>query len=119
MIIKTILANQNKQSNSIMKIVSSFLVCYCMLIAASAQQSNNIYNPSANAADDITAAIKKAKEEHKFVLIQGGGNWCKWCVEFYNVCKADNKLDSMINGRFRLRAETFRKGVGVSNDFLP
>jgi len=83
-----------------MKIVSSFIVCYFILLVASAQQSNNIYYPSANAADDISAAIKKAKEEDKFVLIQGGGNWCKWCVEFYKVCKADNKLDSMINANF-------------------
>ena len=82
-----------------MKIIGSFLVCYFILTIASAQQTN-IYNPSANAADDISAAIKKAKEEHKFVLIQGGDNWCKWCVEFYNVCKADNKLDSMINANF-------------------
>jgi thioredoxin-related protein len=63
-------------------------------------QKSTIYHPEANASADIKAAIQKAKAEHKFVLIQGGGNWCGWCVEFYRVCTTNQHLDSLINQNF-------------------
>ena len=63
-------------------------------------QEKKLYNPSANAIKDIAAAVKKAKAENKFVLIQAGGNWCSWCIEFARFCKADAKLDSAINASF-------------------
>lgn len=75
-----------------------FLVLF---IGASAfAQEAKLYNPSADAKKDIEAAIKKAKAEHKFVLIQGGGNWCRWCIEFARFAKADPKIDSVIRSSF-------------------
>lgn len=63
-------------------------------------QKKDIYNPNADAAADIETALKKAKAEHKFVLLQGGGNWCKWCIEFHRFCTADAEIDSIINNNF-------------------
>ena len=63
-------------------------------------QEAKLYNPMANADNDIKAAIKKAKAENKYVLLQGGGNWCSWCIEFARFCKADRKIDSVINASF-------------------
>jgi thioredoxin-related protein len=63
-------------------------------------QEKKLYNPGADAAADIEAAVKKAAEENKFVLIQGGGNWCKWCIEFARFAKADTQIDSLINSSF-------------------
>jgi thioredoxin-related protein len=63
-------------------------------------QQNKLYNPAANAAADIEAAVKKAAAENKFVLIQAGGNWCGWCLEFARLCKADSQLDSAIKSSF-------------------
>jgi thioredoxin-related protein len=63
-------------------------------------QKKDIYNPNADAAADIEATLKKAKAEHKFVLLQGGGNWCKWCIEFHRFCTADAEIDSIINKNF-------------------
>ena len=65
-----------------------------------AQEGSKLYNPAANAEKDIAAAIKKAKAEGKYVLLQGGGNWCSWCIEFARFCKADAKIDSVINAGF-------------------
>ena len=45
-------------------------------------QEKKLYDPSADAEKDVAAAIKKAKAENKYVLLQGGGNWCSWCIEF-------------------------------------
>jgi hypothetical protein len=63
-------------------------------------QEKKLYDPLADAEKDIAAAIKKAKAENKFVLIQGGGNWCSWCIEFARFAKADAQIDSLINASF-------------------
>ena len=63
-------------------------------------QQNKLYNPNANAAADIELAIKKAGAENKFVLIQAGGNWCSWCLEFARFSKADQSIDSAIKSNF-------------------
>ncbi len=66
----------------------------------SGAQEAKLYNPLANATTDIAAAIKKAKATNKFVLIQAGGNWCSWCLEFARFAKADTKIDSVISASF-------------------
>ncbi|MEO6405233.1 MAG: thioredoxin family protein [Ferruginibacter sp.] len=76
-------------------LIATFL---CLLVFA--QQESKLYDPNANAEKDIEAAIKKARAEHKYVLIQGGGNWCKWCIEFARLVKADPKLDSVMKSSF-------------------
>ena len=63
-------------------------------------QEKKLYDPTADAEKDIAAAVKKAKAENKFVLIQGGGNWCSWCIEFARFAKADPQIDSLINASF-------------------
>ncbi len=40
------------------------------------------YNETENAEAKIAELIKKAKKEHKNVMIQAGGNWCIWCLRF-------------------------------------
>lgn len=75
------------------------IVC-CQIAVSSFAQETKLYNPAADAEKDIAAAIKKAKAENKYVLLQGGGNWCSWCIEFARFCKADPKIDSVINASF-------------------
>ena len=40
------------------------------------------YDEAANAEADVAAAIKKAKREHKLLLLDFGGNWCPDCRIF-------------------------------------
>ena len=63
-------------------------------------QEATLYHPDANAEKDIAAAVAKAKKENKFVIMQGGGNWCSWCIEFARLVKADPQLDSVMNAGF-------------------
>ena len=39
----------------------------------------SIYDEKANAPELIAAAVRRAKRDHKQVLIEWGGNWCGWC----------------------------------------
>ncbi len=38
-----------------------------------------IYIEEPNGKELIAAALKKAKRDHKNVLVEWGGNWCGWC----------------------------------------
>ena len=76
-----------------------FFLALCFSVSAIAQETK-LYNPYADADSAIKAAVKKAKAENKYVLLQGGGNWCKWCIEFARFCKADPKIDSVMNASF-------------------
>jgi len=76
-------------------------VVFFMIFSVSViAQKPTLYNPEANAKMDIENALKKAKAEHKFVLLQGGGNWCPWCIEFHRFCSSDKQIDSIINANF-------------------
>ena len=82
-----------------MKKLIAILLISSICFSVTAQEAK-LYNPAADAATDIQAAIKKAKTENKYVLIQAGGNWCSWCIEFARFCKADKQIDSVINSSF-------------------
>jgi len=75
-------------------------IALCISTTLLFAQETKLYNPSADADKEIKAAIKKAKAESKYVLIQGGGNWCSWCIEFARFAKADAQLDSVMNASF-------------------
>src|SRR5271154_2778800 len=80
-----------------------FLSLVFLLIIKSSQAQTKeakIYDPSAKAENDIAAAIKKAKAENKHVLLQAGGNWCSWCIEFNKFVHANGSIDSLLNKCF-------------------
>jgi thioredoxin-related protein len=83
-----------------MKSFIFFGLCLISLSLSAQQESKKLYDPTANAAKDIAAAIKKATAEKKHVLIQAGGNWCSWCIEFARFAKADAQIDSIFNSSF-------------------
>lgn len=67
---------------------------------ASIGDTAHLYNTSANATADIAKAVAQAKLEHKFVLIQAGGNWCGWCLRFNKFTTEDAQMDSIIKAGF-------------------
>ena len=79
-----------------------FLIGMFVVYNSNAQSADtaHLYNPKADAEKDIAAAVKKAKAEHKFVLMQAGGNWCIWCKRFSLAVANDAKLDSIVNADF-------------------
>jgi thioredoxin-related protein len=59
-----------------------------------------IYNPNADAREDIAAAVKQAKAENKHVLLQFGGNWCPWCVRLHGLETSDKQIDSLLKADY-------------------
>ncbi len=54
--------------------------------------SQQLYNPTADAEKDIDNAILKAQQENKYVILQVGGNWCKWCILFDKFINENQKI---------------------------
>lgn len=65
-----------------------------------AKETKKIYNPEANAKEDINLAVKKAKTEGKHVLIQVGGNWCGWCILFHGFINEDPEIKKFIEDNY-------------------
>ncbi len=51
-----------------------------------------IYDETADAKEQIAAALAKAKTENRRVLIQWGGNWCPWCVRLHELYRTDESV---------------------------
>lgn len=76
--------------------LSAFLLPSILL----SQESVKIYNPQADAAADLAAAIQKAKTEKKQVLIQVGGNWCPWCIRLHGFFHSNQQVDSILKADY-------------------
>ncbi|MDZ4666479.1 MAG: thioredoxin family protein [bacterium] len=59
-----------------------------------------LYHPNADAKKEIKEALVQSKKGGKHVILQIGGNWCKWCLEFNRFLHADSQLDSMVSTNF-------------------
>ncbi|QKZ12489.1 thioredoxin family protein [Spirosoma sp. KUDC1026] len=62
----------------------------------------HIYNPQADAQQDIKNAVSKANKEGKHVLLQLGGNWCVWCIRFNNLTTTDTTLNRLLKQNYEV-----------------
>ena len=60
--------------------------------AKKAPKREPIYDEAANAAEQIAAAVAKAKKENRRVLVQWGANWCGWCHLLHGTLKKDSEI---------------------------
>jgi len=75
----------------------TILTLFCLNISNAQTINKEVYNPSADAQKELNAAIIKAGTESKNIFVDVGGNWCVWCIRFYNYCKEDMEIDSIIS----------------------
>jgi thioredoxin-related protein len=73
---------------------------YQSLNAQETKKPVQIYNPQADAKQEIDQAIAKAKAENKHVFIQVGGNWCGWCIKFHAFIKEDPEIRKMVEDNY-------------------
>jgi thioredoxin-related protein len=68
--------------------------------AQETKEAKKIYNPEANAKEDISKAIKQANAENKHVFVQIGGNWCPWCILFHGYINDEPEVKKMIDDNY-------------------
>jgi thiol:disulfide interchange protein len=84
-----------------MKFISLTLLLL-LPIALSGQDSVKLYNPAANAGQELASAIQSAADQQKHVLIQVGGNWCSWCVRLHGFFNTNQQIDSILKADYVL-----------------
>jgi len=89
------------------------IFCTILLTASfifSQTEGVHIYNPDADAREDIATAVKQSRVENKQVLLQIGGNWCPWCIKLDAYMAEDPLVDSL------LKADYIRVMVNYSKE---
>lgn len=61
-----------------------------------------VYDEKADAAQDVAAALVRAKRENKRVLIQWGANWCGWCKWLAGTMKSDRDVAHTLNYEYEV-----------------
>lgn len=72
-------------------------------------QTIPVYHPEVDAAVEINAAVTKAKETNKHVLLMIGGNWCRWCRAFEKMVNETSSLDSALKINYVFQHVNFSK----------
>jgi len=58
------------------------------------------YDPNADAMKEVNEAVSRANESNKHVLLQIGGNWCKWCRLYDKWSHGTPIIDSLIKADY-------------------
>ncbi|MBL8880289.1 MAG: thioredoxin family protein [Phycisphaerales bacterium] len=59
-----------------------------------------VYDESADAKEQIAAALKVAARENQRVLIQWGGNWCSWCMRLHELFVGDAAIAKLLSSEY-------------------
>ncbi len=79
------------------------------LTATSAPDANevattqpNIYDPNADARQQIATALAVARRENQRVLLMFGGNWCIWCRRLHGLFTTDKDIKKLLQYEYQL-----------------
>ena len=105
-----ILYLQSQNTVKMKKYLLFLLGLFATALPAMAQQTEEItqekarlphpYNVEEDGDAKITELLKKAKKEHKKLLVQIGGNWCVWCLRFNNLVTTDPQLKAILDKKY-------------------
>jgi thiol:disulfide interchange protein len=87
------------------RLISLLTLCLTVsAVLASAPPTDKppIYNESADAKVDVAAAVARAKQENKRVLLDIGANWCGWCYLLHDVFDKDKQVHPIINAEYEV-----------------
>jgi thiol:disulfide interchange protein len=88
-----------------------FILSLLLLVSLTlkSQEAAKLYNPDADAKNDLSAALQAAKEQNKHVLLQVGGNWCSWCFKLHGFFESETKVDSILKADYVLLRINYSK----------
>ena len=87
--------------NLVFTLFLAAFACSCLMAQQSAKTAApHLYDPMANAQQDIKQAVDQAAKENKHVLLQIGGNWCVWCLRFNKLTTTDTTLNRLLSDNY-------------------
>ena len=91
---------------------TTIVLLFIFLISGPLQAQDSlftVYNPKADAIAELNEAVAKANAGNKHVLIQLGGNWCKWCRMFYKWSHENKTIDSLLTADYVVLHSNYSK----------
>ncbi len=76
-----------------------------------------IYDPNADAAAQISAAIAQAKKDNKHILIVYGGNWCGWCYKLHDCFNQNADIKKLLKYDYELAMVDIRTNKDLPKRF--
>lgn len=61
-----------------------------------------IYNEFSDGRTDIQAAVRRAADSDKRVLVKFGGNWCHWCYKLHDMFHHDPVIAPIVRDEYEL-----------------
>lgn len=58
------------------------------------------YHPSDDAQAKINQLVVQARKEKKYVILQAGGNWCSWCLIFYDFIQKNHTIRTYLSQNY-------------------
>ena len=90
-------------------LITTLLFCTVLSFAWQNKEQTKLYNPEANAREEIKNAVSEAKKEHKNVLLQVGGNWCIWCTRFHQTVAGNDTLNKLLQDNYEIVYVNYEK----------
>jgi thioredoxin-related protein len=78
-------------------------------INLSAQSEVQLYNPDADAWQELQSAIEQASRSNRHVMVQVGGNWCPWCIKLHGFFHEIPVIDSVLKADYVLVRVNYSK----------
>jgi thioredoxin-related protein len=91
------------------QIILTLLIAFLSWSTLNAQEKPQVYNPDADAAMDVKAAVNNASAEQKHIFLFIGGNWCPWCLRLNAFIFDDPQLDSLITANYEVVKVNYSK----------
>ena len=76
------------------------------------------YNPSADPAEDLAATIERAQAENKRIILQVGGEWCKYCHRLDAFIRETPAVAQGLHDGFVIMKVSFTQGENENEAFL-
>lgn len=70
----------------------------------------NIYDQSANGANQVAGAVAIAEKEHKRILLHFGANWCGWCHRLHKLFESDKSVSEELRAGYVVALIDVNKG---------
>lgn len=83
-----------------MKYILTSVLILLTTLSFAQEKAFSVYDVTADPFKQIETAKTQAQKENKNILIQAGGNWCKWCKYFHKFSNENQKIDSILKADY-------------------
>jgi thioredoxin-related protein len=79
------------------RLLALVILAVCLCPAAYAAEK---FDPKRDPAKDLAAAVTQARQEHKKIILDVGGEWCIWCHRLDDFIASEQGLHKLLEEHY-------------------